>query len=173
MSLNAYTVILSGKKNGHYAYQMPIDSAFFANLPYALIKNAQIDANVQLEKLENQLVFKMDLQGSVEQTCDRCLATLQWPVHGEHHLYVTLTETPSTTEDDDAIQLHMHTPSIDLSPFLYEHINLAIPLKVTCDLVPNCTCDQTMLDKINQVNQKEIQTVAEDPRWEKLKKIKF
>ena len=108
----------------------------------------------------------------MEITCDRCLDEYSQPINFEGKLYVKFTEK----EDDlaeDVICLSPADHELDISHYIYESINLSIPLKRVHpeDENGNVTCNPEMLEKLNNYKVEDSAEDDIDPRWEELRNL--
>jgi uncharacterized metal-binding protein YceD (DUF177 family) len=82
----------------------------------------------------------------------------------------------SFENDDNIWQLHEKAYELDLTHFLYETIELALPTQLIHpdDENGNPTCNPEMLQKLAELAPKEEQQTTEtDPRWDALKNLKI
>jgi uncharacterized metal-binding protein YceD (DUF177 family) len=93
------------------------------------------------------------------------------PVNSTQKLIVKLDSKQQATDDDEIIFLPAEAYELDVSPFIYEYINLSIPLKKVCS-EGGKECNPNMIQYINGVNDHSNEETKVDPRWEGLKNLK-
>jgi uncharacterized metal-binding protein YceD (DUF177 family) len=170
-SLRTYSIPFTGLKLGKHQFDFVVDDAFFGEFEYSLVKKANLQCQVELDKQETMIILNFDIKGTVEANCDRCLALYQQPLHITEQQIAKFSEEP-IDEDDEIITLSKNDHEINLAGLIYEYINVAMPFIAVCDNEGNnSTCDKEMLDKLNELSGNEEQTEDTDPRWDVLKKI--
>jgi len=166
-----YVIRLSGVDVGNHKYSMICDKAFFELTGLNEIENGEIHVQVEMEKSAKMLSLQFRFKGEVTVICDRCLELLTLPIEFTDFLVVNfVSQIDETFENDENIwQLHEKAHELDLTHFLYEAIELALPTQF---IHPNDekgkpTCNPEMLQKLAELAPKE--TTEIDPRWETLK----
>ncbi len=97
-------------------------------------------------------------------TCDRCLEDFNLPVEDEQSLLVKFHETE--WEDADVIYILQGTQSLNIARYIYEFINLAVPITKTHDDAGE-SCDPEMLKFIEQ--EKDESQDDSSSIWDSLK----
>ncbi len=111
---------------------------------------------IQLTNTKDDILVQGSISGQIELACTRCLEFFRWSFVRE------LTETYAKKE------LNLAENSVlDISPEIYQHLILSIPMKSICEencqgLCPGCG------ENLNRV-QCNCAQEAIDPRWEKLR----
>lgn len=170
--LREYIINFGNLKIGKHEYDWTIDEDFFKEFEYSLVKKGRLDVHLTLEKQkETLLILNFTIKGTIELECDRCLDEFDYPVDSANRLLVKLSDKEEGSEDDDElIFLGAEDYQLDVSPYIYEYINIALPLRHVCEEV-NKECNQKMIAQLNQVNRHEEDDNT-DPRWDQLKNIK-
>ncbi len=170
--LKQYIIPFVGLKIGKHAFNYAIDHTFFDQFEYSLVKNGNLQVFLELDKQETLLQLNFNIEGTLNLTCDRCLAPYPFQVKTtECQIYKFTAEDLG---EDEVIALHKSDFEIDIAPLIYEFITLASPLinVFPCDEDGEKYCDKEMLDKIKALSIQEKEENKEtDPRWEGLKKI--
>jgi uncharacterized metal-binding protein YceD (DUF177 family) len=168
--LREYIINFGNLKLGQHEYDWTIDEDFFKEFEYSLVKKGRLDVHLVLEKQkETLLILNFTIKGAIGLECDRCLDEFDYPVDISNRLLVKLTDKEESSEDDELIFLGAEDYQIDVSPYIYEFINIALPLRHICEEV-NKECNQKMITHLNEVNRHEEDST--DPRWDQLKNIK-
>jgi len=170
-----YVVRLSGVDVGIHKYTMICDKAFFELTGLSEIEDGSIKVQIEMEKSATMLSFQFHFKGEVTVLCDRCLDFLTLPLDFTDFLVVNLvSQMDESFENDDNIwQLHEKAYELDLTHFLYEAIELALPTQLIHS--NDATCNPEMLQKLAELTPKDDanHTTHNDPRWDALKKIKL
>lgn len=170
--LGEYIINFGNLKIGKHEYEFSINEDFFKEFEYSLVKQGKLEVKLSLEKQkETLLILDFTIKGSIRLECDRCLDEFDYPVDSSHRLIVKLTDKEAGSEDDDElIFLKAEEYQLDLSPYIYEFINIALPLRHVCEEA-NKACNQKMIAHLQNVNEHEEDKNI-DPRWDQLKNIK-
>jgi uncharacterized metal-binding protein YceD (DUF177 family) len=171
--LSKYRIVYQGLSEGLYEFDFEIDDLFFESLEYSDIKKGDLKAKVFLNKKSTFLELDFQIDGYVELICDRCLDEFKQPVNYEGKLYVKFSEKEVELADD-VICLLPTAHELDISHYIYESINLSIPLKRVHpdDSEGNVTCNPEMLEKLENYKTGEPAEDDIDPRWEDLRNLK-
>jgi uncharacterized metal-binding protein YceD (DUF177 family) len=170
-SLRTYSIPFTGLKLGKHQFDFTVDDAFFAEFDYSLVKKANLQCSVELDKQETMIILDFDIKGTIEAACDRCLAPYQQPLHITEQQIARFSEEP-VDEDDEIITLSKNDHEINIAGLIYEYINVAIPFISVCENGgETSSCDEEMIAKLNSLASKDEQTEDTDPRWDVLKKI--
>jgi uncharacterized protein len=169
-ALKDYIINFGRLKPDKHEFEFTIDEGFYKHFEYSLVKKGKVDLKLTVEKQkETLLILNFDFKGYIELECDRCLDDFKYPVDSEKKLYLKL-DGDVKEDDDELILLEPDAYELDISPYIYEFINLELPLHKTCDEVGRA-CNPEMLQYLGHVNEtKEEEDI--DPRWADLKKIK-
>ena len=167
--LREFVINFGNLKLGPHSYDFEIGEKFFENFEYSLVKHGKLDVTLLIEKQkETLLIFNFTIDGSIKLTCDRCLDEYDYPIGIEERLIVKLEEEPQETDDVEIIFLPVDTYQIDVSSYIYEYINIALPLKSSCEYGGK-ECNPAMISVLKNVNSHPKEEKDTDPRWEGLK----
>ncbi|MCK5170070.1 MAG: DUF177 domain-containing protein [Bacteroidales bacterium] len=171
--LSKYRIVYQGLSVGLHEFDFEIDDLFFESLEYSDIKKGSLKAKVYLNKKSTFLELDFKIDGYVELICDRCLDEYKQPVSYEGKLYVKFSEKEDELADD-VICLLPTDHELDISHYIYESINLSIPLKRVHPDNENgdVTCNPEMLEKLENYKTGEPADDNIDPRWEDLRNLK-
>lgn len=170
--LSKYRIVYQGLAEGKHEFEFDIDNAFFKSLEYSDIKKGELKVKVLLIKKSTFLELDFEIDGFIEITCDRCLDEYNQPISFDGKLYVKFSEKEDELAED-VICLSPLDHELDISHYIYESINLSIPLKRVHpeDKKGNITCNPEMLDKLNNYKADEPADEEIDPRWEELRNL--
>lgn len=172
--LQEYIINYEGLKTGSHTFDFQIDDDFFSEFFDGETEFSQTDlkATVHLMKDLTMLVFDFEILGTVHLPCDRCLDDYHQPIEIRQKLIANFGEE-DMGDNDSIITLPRSAHEIDLAPYIYDYIMLAIPMKRLCknDVRGTKTCNQKMLKKIEAYRNPSQSSEQTDPRWDALKKL--
>ncbi|ASU32657.1 YceD family protein [Mucilaginibacter xinganensis] len=171
-SLRNYSIPFTGLKLGKHQFEYIVDDAFFDAFEYSLVKKADLNCRVELEKQETMIILDFQITGTIDSNCDRCLAQYPQPVD-IHEQQVAKFSEEEIGDDEEIIILTKNDHEINIAGLIYEYINVALPFITVCDNEGNYPyCDKEMLDSLNKLSANTEKDEQADPRWDALKKIK-
>ncbi len=174
--LQEYRIPFKGLKTGKHQFGFDIDERFFNEFEYSLVKTGELKVELELDKQETMILLMFTIKGSIFLNCDVCLSDFPIVVDIKERQIVKFSDDANLEDNTEEIMvLSKNEHEVDVSPLIYEYINLAVPYFHRCE-DPGETkwCDEEMLDQLEKLSGKETeneQTDA-DPRWEALKLIK-
>ncbi|MFC2103814.1 DUF177 domain-containing protein [Bacteroidota bacterium] len=170
--LSKYRIVYQGLSEGKHEFDFEIDDMFFDSLEYSDFKRGKLNTKVNLIKKATFLELDFQIEGFVELTCDRCLDQYNQQIKYEGKLYVKFSESEDELAED-VICLLPTDNELDISHYIYESINLSIPLKKVHpnDEEGNVTCNPEMLEELNNYKTDEPADEDIDPRWEELRNL--
>ncbi len=164
-----YIIPVKGMDIGNHRFRMEIDDSFFEQMRFSDIRSGALVLELNIEKESSLMVFDFSFSGHVELTCDRCLEKYNQELKGTYRL---IFKNGDHFEEitDEVITIPAEESRIDISQYVYEFINLMIPIKKAHPDDENgfSTCNPEMLEKLDGYTARKP-----DPRWEKLKNITF
>lgn len=170
-SLRTYAIPFAGLKLGKHEFDYVVGNDFFDEFDYSLVKKANVKCHVDLEKQETMLILNFQLEGSIEMTCDKCLAEYPQMVLIREQQIAKFSDE-EIDEDEEVITLSKNDHEINIAGLIYEYINVAVPFIATCGNEGKTPyCDKDMVDRLNKLSASEEQTEQSDPRWDALKNI--
>ena len=170
-SLKNYSIPYTGLALGKHTFEYDIKDAFFDEFEYSLVKKADLKCRVELEKQETMLILNFHISGTIDATCDRCLAQYPQVVDIKEQQIAKFSDD-EVAEDDEIIALKKHEHEIMLAGLIYEYINVAVPFILVCDNEGNTQyCDKDMLAELSKLKGNNEQTESNDPRWDALKNL--
>lgn len=164
-----------------YEYDLRVDDEFLATFPGAPLDQADVGLKLTLDKQQRQMTLTFAFSGTVRTDCDRCMATVDFPVADEQELVVKFsTAEDHLSEEGDLVYLHPDASEFNAAPYAYEMIVLAVPMIRTFDCragEPPYPCDEEMLDRIEDSVDTSDETPAKDDDdkpspWDVLKDLK-
>lgn len=168
--LKNFIIPFKGLGIGNHKFTFVVDDLFFEKIEYSEIKKGKINVELLFEKQENMFVLNFQIDGNIQVKCDRCSDDFYLPIKGDQQLFIQFGNS-FEEKTDEIIIIPRNDFEIDLAPYIYEYIILILPIQRLHINEPNgkSQCNQAMLDRLNQLSEREHQS---DPRWDALKKLK-
>ncbi|MCR4835581.1 MAG: DUF177 domain-containing protein [Bacteroidaceae bacterium] len=184
-----YSIQLKTMEIGTSEVEYHLGNEFFEAIDEEAIQKGNITAKVRIVKSTKQSELNFELEGKVVVLCDRCLEEMDQPIKTNGHLIVRMGKEYKD-DGDDVVIVPEEQGIINVAWFLYEFIELAIPIK---HVHPFGQCNSGMASKLGEhlVDSDSFEDDAEsfidsdvddnesnsadapiDPRWEALKKLK-
>ncbi|MDP9230882.1 MAG: DUF177 domain-containing protein [Bacteroidota bacterium] len=171
-----FEIAFVGLKPGIHEYPFGITDKFFETFQQQDFHNCDAIVKLTLDKKTSFLLLKFEIGGSLEVTCDRCNNNLPLQLWDEFNMTVKMVDNPKLMngrEDDPDIHYIAHSDSyINVENWIYEFINLSIPMHKTCNYeeMDGPFCNKAALDILKKLDvEKEKQ---ENPIWKGLEKFK-
>ncbi|MCF8367156.1 MAG: DUF177 domain-containing protein [Bacteroidales bacterium] len=167
--LKNFVIPFRGLKTEVHHFDFVVDNKFFDGIEYAEFEQGLVNISLDLIKQERMMIFEFELKGFVEVPCDRCLEPFNQNIEGRERLIVKFGEKYEE-QSDEVILIPESDYEFDISPYIYEYINLLLPMQRIHpdDENGNSLCDEDMLNRLTP----EYEEPETDPRWEALKKLK-
>ena len=174
---DTYNIQLKTLPMGKSVVEYHLDSNFFALLEDVEVQKGEVNVRINIEHELKQSELNFELEGKVVVPCDRCLEDMNQPIKATGHLIVRFGKE-FKDDGDDIVIVPEEQGSINVSWFLYEFIELAIPIK---HVHPFGQCNQGMTSKLSEhiaVDASDedsaeaddtVTSGGNDPRWDALK----
>ena len=170
--LERYKIDLKGLNKEVTIFEWDLDKQFFDALDQTEVESGALHVSLSIRKASGFFELLFHTVGNVEITCDRCLDLMEQPIATDNRLLAKLGSTDS--EDDDTVTVDENEGILDTAWYIYEFIALAIPIQHVhatgkCNPAMTKALEELSADRIGD----EESGQAIDPRWEKLKSLKF
>jgi len=172
-----FEIAFVGLKPGIHEYQYAIRDKFFEPFQQQDFRNCGAEIKLYLEKNSSFMLLKFEVGGTLEVICDRCNNFLLMELWDEFHITVKMVEEPelmNTEEvDPDVYYISRGDSHLSLTNWIYEFINLSIPMHKTCsyEKMDGPNCNPAALDALKKMEPKEKES-KENPIWKGLEKFK-
>lgn len=163
-ALAHFAIPVSGLHDGLHEYDFDIDGSFFQSFPESPIKDGNVAVHFIFDKSPDMYSLAFQLEGTVKTACDRCLEEFDLPIEADEMLLVKFDE--KEWEDADIIYILRETPRLNVARYIYEYINLAVPIAKSHDDADE-DCDPEMLKFLKQ--EEEDEPNAPSSVWDALK----
>ncbi|WP_461142341.1 YceD family protein [Spirosoma pomorum] len=177
-ALRPYDINIVGLDNKRYEYDFTSGDTFFAALDQDLIGKGHVHTHLTLEKSETMIRLIFQINGTVEQTCDRSLDEYDEPVDTEQTMILKFGDHNEELSDEIEL-IERSTATINVARYIFEFISLALPMK---RLHPRFRDEEDQDDdELNgrviyrsdapTEDEEESKPDKVDPRWDALRKL--
>lgn len=153
------------------SYDFKLDDEYFEAIEAPDIRKGNLAVRLSIRKIAGSFELNFHIQGSVVVTCDLCLDEMEQPIDTQNCLVAKFGDEYS--EEDDLVVVPEHEGVLDISWFVYEFIELNVPIKHV-HAPGKCNPAMTKMLQEHSATRSSDADVesAIDPRWAGLEKIK-
>jgi uncharacterized metal-binding protein YceD (DUF177 family) len=172
-----FEIAFVGLKPGVHEFSYPINDKFFEPFQEQDFRNCKANVKLLLDRKSSFILLKFEIGGTMEVTCDRCNNNLPFELWDEFNITVKMVEEPELMndqeEDPDVYYIGKTESHIDVANWIYEFINLSIPMQRTCSFekMDGPNCNTAAMDILKKLEPEENKT-KENPIWKGLEKFK-
>ncbi len=172
-----FEIAFVGLKPGIHEYNYEITDKFFDRFQQQDFTDCKASVKLSLDKKNGFMLLKFEIGGSVAAICDRCNNELTLELWDEFNIMVKMVEEPelmNEQEDDpDVYYISRGESHIDVADWIYEFINLSIPMQKVCGLNDKSkpACNQEALDALKKMEHEDSSENI-NPIWKGLEKFK-
>ncbi len=172
MDLDVLKLDLDRFEEGLTSLSFDVDDSFFEAVGADEVHRGQVHVDLDIVRA-NDDVFTLKFRGSgtVTLPCVVCLDDMEQPIEFEEQICAKLGGENS--EDDDLVTVAEDEGILDVSWYVYEFIDLAIPIR---HVHAPGKCNPAMIRALSEhsaVRSGEDSEGEVDPRWAALSKLKF
>ena len=169
--LKKFNIQFVGLKEGSHLFEYEIDNTFFEAFNYDEFESSSIKVSLDFIKKSTLFELAFTANGSVLVPCDLTNELYDQKIESVFSLVVKFG--PKYNDDHEDILIIPHEAyEFNVAQFIYELIVLSVPSKRVHPKVLDGTMHSVALDKLKELEIKEVKTVEEtDPRWDKLKNL--
>lgn len=172
-----YEIAFVGLKPGEHEFVYEIDDNFFEEIqPQQDFTNAHVTVKLILDKKSSFLMLKFEIGGTVQLLCDTCGNPLQTNLWDDFEVLIKMVNDPdemnAEEEDPDVYYISRTESHINVKSWIYEFINLSIPLQHTCANNPDGSsgCNQEALEMLKKLTKRD--PGSDNPIWKGLDKFR-
>ncbi len=156
-------------ENGEHEFEFILEKEFFELFDEIKDTDGKLLARVILNKSEILITLKINIKGSVQAVCDRCLDEFELPIEAKTEMFIKFgNENEELAEN--LLVVSDKEDSIDIKGLLYELYMLNYPIQaVHPEIDGQATCNENMLNKLDEYSVDSEDYI--DPRWDELRKI--
>jgi uncharacterized metal-binding protein YceD (DUF177 family) len=181
-----FEIAFVGLKPGIHEFSYEIEDRFFEAFQQQDFRKCKARVKLTLDKKSSFMLLKFEIGGALEVTCDRCNSNLPLDLWDEFNITVKMVENPeqmNEQEDDpDMYYIAQGESHLDVANWIYEFINLTIPMQKACDFenMDGPYCNKTVLDVLKKLEHRADDTTDQsvkkentgNPIWKGLDKFK-
>lgn len=178
-NLKGFNILFASLAEGVHYFDYQIDNQFLEHFEESLVKEANTQVKVKLEKHLNWLDLQVQITGTVNTVCDICNENFDLAIEGDEALVVKFVEEIPEDEELGVVYLNLNEQTINIANILYERLMLSIPIRKThpLDEDGNYTCDPETLRYLNMeaeeaTDEEESDDEPVNPIWKELQKLK-
>jgi uncharacterized metal-binding protein YceD (DUF177 family) len=170
-----YEIAFVGLKHGVHEFNYTVDDRFFEEYQEQDFRKAEAHVKLLLERNNSFMILRFEVGGQAEVTCDRCSNDLPLQLFDEFTVTIKITDDPDAAneaeEDPDVFYISRGESHIDVKDWIYEFVNLSIPMQKTCAFEnmdgPYCNADvRELLLKMRREDEQK------NDLWKGLEKFK-
>jgi uncharacterized metal-binding protein YceD (DUF177 family) len=172
-----FEIAYVGLKPGLHEFNYEISDRFFESFQQQDFRHCKAKVKLALDKNNGFMMLRFEIGGSLEVTCDRCNSELPLELWDEFQMTVKIVDEPEVMnmqeEDPDVYYIGRGESHIDVANWIYEFINLSIPMQKTCefDKMNGPHCNPAALATLKKMEPEDIET-KDNPIWKGLEKFK-
>lgn len=172
-----FEIAFVGLKPGIHEYEYEIADRFFEAFQQQDFFNCKATVKLVLDKKQGFMLLKFEMGGNLEVVCDRCNNNLPLDLWEEFNITVKMVEEPelmnSQEDDPDVYYISNSESHIDVANWIYEFINLSIPMQRTCNFekMDGPHCNPGAREVLNKMSDEKGEQ-KENPIWKGLEKFK-
>ncbi len=126
-SLESFKIDLKGMEKDEQTLTFDITDAFFEAIKAPAVQHGHLTTTLTIRRLGESFDLLFHTEGSVIVACDLCLDDMDQPILTDDHLVAQFGD--AYAEDDDTVTIPENEGVLDVSWFIYEFIELNIPLR--------------------------------------------
>ena len=169
-NIESFKIDLKALPQGLTNLEFKLDNEYFEAIDAPDVQRGELQSCLSINRTDDFFELNFHTVGVVHIPCDICLDDMDQNIESDDRLTVKFGEDYS--EDDDLVTVAENEGILDVSWFIYEFIDLNIPIK---HVHAPGKCNPAMIEKLNEHSaarsgEEEEETV--DPRWAALLKLK-
>ncbi len=172
-----FEIAFVGLKPGVHEFNYVIDDKFFAFFPPQEFSNCHANVKLLLDKKPTFMLLKFEIGGRCDLVCDRCGNPLTVQLWDDFDLLIKMADNPdelnAQDEDPDIYYISRTESHIDVANWIYEFINLSVPVHRMCDDkdISETRCNVEVLKMLKGMNE-ESEQEQKNPIWKGLDKFR-
>ena len=169
--MDDFQIDLRDLKEGLTEMSFLLDDDFFGRLEGATLKRGCLRCDLSVNRTDTFFELKFHISGMVIVPCDLCLDDMEQPIEANETLACQLGEEDRS--DDELVVVARDNGVLDISWFVYEFVNLAVPIRHVhapgkCNAAMMSILDEYSVSRRDDEDEEE----SADPRWDALRKLK-
>ncbi|MBV6647030.1 MAG: DUF177 domain-containing protein [Cyclobacteriaceae bacterium] len=165
-TLRDFEINIYSLSNKGHDFRYIIDESFFQLFPESILEKGDGVVNLTLEKSETMMSLNFDIKATLELLCDVSVEQFEHQVELQQKLVIKFGEEEMELSED-MIVIPWETQQINVAKFIYEYLNLSVPMKKVHPKLQGRERPEILYSsEADNAGEEEI-----DPRWEALKKL--
>ena len=171
-----FEIAFVGLKPGVHEYNYDIDDRFFVEYQEQDFHDVKAHVRLLLEKNNSFMILRFQMGGKAEVTCDRCSNNLPLELFEDFTVTIKMVEEPELMngqeEDPDVYYISKGESHLDVKDWIYEFINLSIPMHKTCNYenMDGPYCNKEAREMLKKLESDKAD--KENPIWKGLERFK-
>ncbi len=169
-NIASYKIDLKALPQGVTSLEYKLDDGFFKAIDAPGVQRGELSSSLSVNRTDDFFELNFHTSGVIHIPCDVCLEDMEQSIDTHDRLVVKFGVEYS--EDDDMVTVAEDEGILDVSWFIYEFIELNIPIK---HVHAPGKCNHAMIELLNEHSAARSGEESEDtmdPRWEALLKLK-
>ena len=169
-NIASYKIDLKALPQGVTSLEYKLDDGFFKAIDAPGVQRGELSSSLSVNRTDDFFELNFHTSGVIHIPCDVCLEDMEQSIDTHDRLVVKFGVEYS--EDDDMVTVAEDEGILDVSWFVYEFIELNIPIK---HVHAPGKCNHAMIELLNEHSAARSGEESEDtmdPRWEALLKLK-
>ena len=169
-NIDSFKIDLKALPQGITEKEFKLTNEYFEAIDAPDVQRGELSSSLSINRTDDFFELNFHTEGVVRIPCDICLDDMDQTIETNDRLVVKFGEEYS--EDDDLVTVAENEGILDVAWFIYEFIDLNIPIK---HVHAPGKCNPAMIEMLQQHSaarsgEEEEETV--DPRWAALLKLK-
>ncbi len=171
-----FDIAFVGLKPGIHEFEYDVNDQFFTDYQEQDFTNCIAHIKLTLDKKSGFLLLRFEVGGKLHLPCDRCGNTRPFDLWDEFNIVVKMVEDPQMMndqeEDPDVYYISKGESHLHISDWIYEFINLSIPMQRMCDEkeIGGPYCNKEVLEMLARLDAQKAR--PESTLWKGLEKFK-
>lgn len=164
-ALKQFEVTISSLSEGMNTLEFEIKDSFFESFESSRIVKGDLSIQVELFRKLHQFEATIEIKGTINIPCDKCLSDYPELVDSSERLIFKLTEQ---NQEDDPMVVHVspEAVSIHFADYFYEFIHVQLPVSSACEAYKEDKvgeyCDEEVLNKYFDLVEEAEETKEDD-----------
>ena len=169
-TIESFKIDLKALPQGVTNLEFKLDDEYFQAIDAPDIQRGELQSSLSINRTDDFFELNFHTEGVVHIPCDICLDDMDQSIETDDRLMVKFGDDYS--EEDDLVIVAENEGMLDISWFIYEFIDLNIPIK---HVHAPGKCNPAMIEMLQQhsaARSGEEYEESVDPRWAALLKLK-
>jgi len=169
-NIDSFKIDLKALPQGITNLELKLDDEYFKAIEAPDVQRGELVSCLSINRTDDFFELNFHTEGVVHIPCDICLDDMDQQIMSDDRIVAKFGEDYS--EDDDLVTVAENEGILDVAWFIYEFIDLNIPIK---HVHAPGKCNPAMIDLLNKhstARSGEERENSLDPRWAELLKLK-